>query len=216
VRDAGTPLVTRSAAVAALVGGLLALLLGLLYAGERTAGGVDVAAGEAVTAGLSAHPALPRVLVLPTEPAVLVPAIVLLVLLRVRARDPRAAVVAALAPAVAVVVNTWLLKPAFGRYLDDHLAYPSGHTVSLVAVLTVAGLLVRQVKLVLITALGGALLVCLVAIGMIGLRYHYLTDVLGGAGFALCATVLVAAAVDATAGLTGREAATARRPSRAR
>jgi membrane-associated phospholipid phosphatase len=216
VREPGTPLVTRTAVVAALVGGLLTLLLGLPQAGAHTATGVDAALGDAVADALSGHPALFRVLVLPTEPAVLVAAIVLLVLVRLRALDLRAAVVAALAPPVAVAVNTWLLKPAFGRYFDDHLAYPSGHTVSLVAVLTAAVLLLRRARLVLAVVAGCTLLLCLVAIGMIGLRYHYLTDVLGGAAVAVCATVLVAAVVDAVATLTHRGSASERRRARAR
>lgn len=92
-----------------------------------------------------------------------------------------------LVPETAVAVNAWALKPLWSRPLHDYLAYPSGHTVHLVAVVTTLVLLLRSMRaravIVALTAVAwfGA------GIGMVALDYHLATDVLGGsaAGIAL-------------------------------
>lgn len=86
-----------------------------------------------------------------------------------------------LVPETAVAINAWALKPFWSRPLHDYLAYPSGHTVHLVAVVTTLVLLLRSIRaravIVALTALAwfGA------GIGMIALDYHLATDVIGGA-----------------------------------
>jgi undecaprenyl-diphosphatase len=86
-----------------------------------------------------------------------------------------------LVPETAVAINAWALKPFWSRPLHDYLAYPSGHTVHLVAVVTTLVLLLRSVR-------ARAVIVALTAaawfgagIGMVALDYHLATDVLGGA-----------------------------------
>src|SRR5262245_56386569 len=108
---------------------LLTLALGLVVAGDHTPSGLDAAVAAAVTGWPRG---LLTALVLPTEPYVILPAIAVLVVLF---RSDALFVV--LAPALAVAVNTWVLKPLFDRWKGDTLVYPSGHTVSLVATLVV-------------------------------------------------------------------------------
>ena len=164
---------------------LAALALGLAFAGDREPHGVDAAARSAV-AGLP--PGMLRALVLPTEPYVLLPVTALLVVWCLRASRPWDALFAVLAPAIAVAVNTWLLKPLFDRWKGDTLVYPSGHTVSMVATLVVVLVLVHG-RARALTAVVGTVLLVGGTIGMIGLGYHYLTDVIGGTFFAVFAVL---------------------------
>ena len=83
-----------------------------------------------------------------------------------------------------------LLKPAFGRtFPRGGLSYPSGHTVSSVAALTVALLvgltLLRTRRGRIIAWAVYAVLVVMLTIGLVAMRYHYLTDIFGGYGMAL-------------------------------
>jgi membrane-associated phospholipid phosphatase len=164
---------------------LLTVALGLPFAGDR---GV----GEAAWFTGLPHGLL-RVLVLPTEPYVLVPVIALVVAWCLRSGRRRDAVFTALAPALAVAANTWVLKPLFDRWKGDTLVYPSGHTVSMVATVVVLLVLTTGRARTIIAATGAVLLVA-VTIGMIGLGYHYLTDVIGGTLFAVA--VVLALRVD--------------------
>ncbi|MFI5719334.1 phosphatase PAP2 family protein [Nocardia sp. NPDC051750] len=86
-----------------------------------------------------------------------------------------------LVPELAVAVNTWALKPWWGRPLHDYLAYPSGHTVHLVSVVTALVLLLRSVRARMVIVLLAVAGWCAGAVGMIALDYHLATDVLGGA-----------------------------------
>jgi membrane-associated phospholipid phosphatase len=164
--------------VPAAVCGLLAVLLGLPFAGGSTPGAVD-----ATAAGWIAHlsPGVLRALVLPTEPYVVIPLGVLAVVLCLRAGRRTDAVFALGAPVLAILLTSWLLKPLYDRWKNDTLVYPSGHTVSLVAVLTVLVLVTRRVVVAVLSAV--ALLAA--AAGLVGLGYHYLTDVVGGTLFAV-------------------------------
>lgn len=186
----------RPALSVAVVAALCALVPGVLYAGQRRPGNPDRAASDAVEAGLGDAHGVLTALVLPTEPPVVLAAVLVTMLVCAWRRRWAGAVLAVVAPAVAVAVNTWVLKPMVGRYYDDHLAYPSGHTVSLVSVLAVIALLATATwRRVVVGA--GIVLTAAAGAGMIGLGYHYLTDVLGGAAFAVAATLAVATGLGA-------------------
>jgi membrane-associated phospholipid phosphatase len=176
---------SRQPTILAVGCALVTLALGL--AGDHTAGGID----DAARSGIAGWPhGVLRALVLPTEPYVLLPVLALLVIWCLRASRPWDASFVALGPAVAVAANTWLLKPLFDRWKGDTLVYPSGHTVSLVATLVVVFVLVHgQART--ITAVVGAALLTGATIGMIGLGYHYLTDIVGGTFFAVFVVLAV-------------------------
>jgi membrane-associated phospholipid phosphatase len=182
----------RTLAVVAVACALATLVLGLVFAGGRSPSALDAAAASGIS-GLG-HGLL-YALVLPTEPYVLLPAIAIIAGTCLYRRRKTDALLAVAGPAVAVALNTWVLKPLFDRWKDGTLVYPSGHTVSLVTVLVVLVLLARWKAAV--AALGVVLLGC-AAVGMIGLGFHYLTDIAGGTFFG-------------TAVVTGLRAVTPRR-----
>ncbi|SFW89118.1 PAP2 superfamily protein [Amycolatopsis australiensis] len=166
-----------------MICGLLALLLGLPFAGGTSAGPLDAA-----VAGWTAHlsPGLLRVLVFPTEPYVVAVLALLAVGLCLRGRRRADAVLAVAAPVAAVLLTGLLLKPLYGRWKNGTLVYPSGHTVGLVAVLTVLVLVTRKA----VVAILAALALAAAAAGLVGLGYHYLTDVAGGTLFAVAVVLL--------------------------
>lgn len=94
-----------------------------------------------------------------------------------------------LAPELAVAVNTWALKPWWGRPLHDYLAYPSGHTVHLVSVITALVLLLRSARARAVIIGSATAAWCAGAAGMIALDYHHATDIIGGAAAGIALTV---------------------------
>ncbi|MBB4684705.1 phosphatase PAP2 family protein [Amycolatopsis jiangsuensis] len=167
----------RALALVAALFALGTLVLGLLVA-QRGPGALDMWATE-VTGRLSET--LLDVLLLPTEPYVLVPAIALIAGSCLYLRRRGDALLAVAGPVLAVSLNTWVLKPLFGRWKDGGLAYPSGHTVSLVSVLVLLVLLARPK---VGAALAAVVLLGCATVGLVGAGYHYLTDVAGGGCFA--------------------------------
>ncbi|WP_409493308.1 phosphatase PAP2 family protein [Amycolatopsis sp. cmx-11-12] len=164
------------------------VVLGLLVSGEGLSG-PDALADEWVRRTFGED--LLRLLVLPTEAYVLIPVAVLTAALCLLGRRRPEAALTIVGPLIAILANTWVLKPLFGRWKNTWLAYPSGHTVALVAVLTVLVLLARPGVATAVISIVGAVVLGGVTIGMIGLGYHYLTDVVGGTLFAIavvCAT----------------------------
>jgi hypothetical protein len=101
----------------------------------------------------------------------------------------RLAVVTVLSPPVAIALAQ-LFKLLFGRQNDGALAYPSGHTTTMVVVV---GMVVLVARVALWAVLVGVA-VCL--LGMIGqgVTYHYFTDAVGA--------LLLGAAIVCVAALT--------------
>ena len=161
-------------------------VLGFLVSGEGLAG-PDVLALKWVERTFGGDLGLLRLLVLPTEAYVLIPVALLAAILCLLGRRRLEAALTVTGPLVAIAANTWVLKPLFGRWKNTYLAYPSGHTVALVAVLTVLVLLARPGVATAVISIVGAVVLGAVTIGMIGLGYHYLTDVAGGTLFAVAA-----------------------------
>ncbi|WP_160148745.1 phosphatase PAP2 family protein [Amycolatopsis alkalitolerans] len=133
----------------------------------------------------------PEVLLLPTEPYVLIPVIALATAFCLVKRRRAGAVLCAAGTVVPVVLNSWVLKPLFDHHLSGYLAYPSGHTVSLVATLTVLVLLARH-QIVAIAA--AAAITTAAGIGLVEAGYHYPVDVVGGACFAVAAVLTLSLA----------------------
>lgn len=112
--------------------------------------------------------------------------------------DRRRAAVCLVAPAVALAITEYVMKPLVGRPVptgDVHgLAYPSGHMAATAAVVAAAALAVppcwRKLAFVIGTGVDVSVAICLIL-----LRYHYATDVLGGAAVAIGATLLIDAAL---------------------
>ena len=171
---------------------VLVAVLGVLFAHQARADGLDNAVESQVIAWLGGHRGLLLWLAAPGSllPAgVLCTAIVAACLLAGRLNG---AVLAAAAVPVAVGLDEVLLKPLVHRTYWGNLVYPSGHSTAvftLAATVTVLLLVpprpataaaVRVLIPVAACALG-----VVVAIAVIGLQWHYLTDTVAGAAVAV-------------------------------
>ncbi len=94
-------------------------------------------------------------------------------------RDRWRAAACLLGPALAVVLVDWLIKPAVGRRFEGVLTFPSG-TVAVIASLSVAWALAVPRWLRWFVVAVGAVLTTLMVVAVVGLRWHYLSDALGG------------------------------------
>jgi membrane-associated phospholipid phosphatase len=168
---------------------ILIATLGVLFSGQATATDwLDRVADAAITTRLAGHPGLAPRLAAPgsTIPAAALSAVIVVGCLL--ARRFKGAVLAAAAVPVAVGLNDGILKHLFHRTSLGWLSYPSGHTAAMSALAaTITVLLLvpprprRAAALRALITAAAWLLVVAVAVGVIGLRWHYLTDTLAGA-----------------------------------
>jgi undecaprenyl-diphosphatase len=200
----GRPLLgasTRSWAGLLACCAVLVALLGAAFAHQTTADWLDNAVDSPIIAWFSRHPGLALRLASPGSlmPAgVLSAAVVVSCLLAGRLNG---AVLAAAAVPAAVGLNDGLLKHLVHRTYLGVLSYPSGHTAALSALAAV-------VTVLLLVSPGSAkaaapraaiaaaawVLGCVVAVAVIGLRWHYFTDTLAGAAVGIgtvCGLALV-------------------------
>lgn len=90
------------------------------------------------------------------------------------------AIACAVAPLAAVAVAEHIAKPLVGREIAIHeFTYPSG-TVTVTAALAAAAFLAAPLLLRPLVALVGMAAILGVSAGVLALRWHYPTDVLGG------------------------------------
>ena len=109
-----------------------------------------------------------------TDPRVLALVVVVSVAVGVSRRQWHLAAAVVLAPVVAIVLAR-LLKPLFGRASEGALAYPSGHTTTMVVVIGMVVLMAGAALWAVLVA------VCWFVLGMVGqgVTYHYFTDAVG-------------------------------------
>jgi membrane-associated phospholipid phosphatase len=188
----GRPLLVAAARfwAGALLAGcaILVAVLGLLFAHQATADRLDHTVDSQIMTWLDSHPGLAARL---ATPGSYVPALVLsatIVLACVLARRLNGAVLAAAAVPAAVGLNDGLFKPLVHRTYNGTLTYPSGHTATMFALAaTIAILLLatprpaKVMALRLLIPAAACVLGAAVAMGVIGLRWHYFTDTVAGA-----------------------------------
>jgi undecaprenyl-diphosphatase len=180
---------------------VVTLAIGVAVARQSTADGFDRVVDDPVIRLLGGHA---TALYWMEYPGTQVPALVLSLAMAVAclaARRLNGVVLALTAVFVATRFDEWLLKPLFHRTYLGWLSYPSGHTTSVVSIIAcyvVLFLLPPRVPktrawlpagLVVLLAL-----LVVTALGVIGLRWHYFTDVVGGAAVgvaAVCALCLL-------------------------
>jgi undecaprenyl-diphosphatase len=113
------------------------------------------------------------------------------------------ALLAGLGLAISEVITEEILKPLVHRTYLGSLVYPSGHMTaiaSLAATLTVLLLLppqparARVLRYIVLAA--AYVLVVAVPIGLLGLRWHYFTDLVGGATLSVGTVIALAFLLD--------------------
>jgi membrane-associated phospholipid phosphatase len=167
---------------------ILVAALGLLFAHQETVDRFDHAVDSPIITWLGVRPGLAAGLAAPGSliPAVaLSTAIVVACLLTGRLNG---AVLAATAVPATVGLNDGLFKPLVHRTYLGVLTYPSGHTATMFALAATAAVLLLIVRrsakvraLRVLVPAAGCVLGGVVAVGVIGLRWHYFTDTVAGA-----------------------------------
>ena len=179
----------RRRAGAVLAGcAVLVAVLGVMFAHQAPPNWVDRVIDTPLIAWLGGHHAL---LMWLAFPATLIPAGGISAVVTIGclvSRRPNGAILAATAIPVASAINDGLLKPLVHRGYADSLTFPSGHTTSMFALAAMITVLLRMPwrpamprlprRLLLVAAW---VLGCVVAIAVIGLRWHYFTDTVAGA-----------------------------------
>jgi membrane-associated phospholipid phosphatase len=109
-----------------------------------------------------------------TDPRVLAALVAGCIVVALYQRRWRLAAAAVVSPLIAMVLPQ-LFKRLFGRQIDGALAYPSGHTTTMVVVMGMLVLVAGVALWAVLVAVGYCLL------GMIGqaVTYHYFTDTVG-------------------------------------
>lgn len=163
-------------------------LTGLLFKGETGPDGFDNAVDSPVIALFRAHGGFLPWLALP---GTLIPTIAISAAIAAGcliAKRPNGAVLAVAAVPAATGLTDGLLKHLFHRTYLGALSFPSGHTTSVTGMTATLALLLlvppqrARTRAVRAAVVGTACLVtAIVAIGVIGLRWHYFTDTAAGA-----------------------------------
>lgn len=165
----------------ALCAALITIALPLSFPAGGGPTGLDVWLADR----LHGQPSLYRVLVAPSDAYIVVPLLLAGTAWFAYRRLWWRAGFVLLAPEIAMIVNTLVLKPLWDRPLEDYLAYPSGHTVHLIAVVTAIALASESTRARTTIAAVTVLVLPAVTVGMIGLGYHHATDVVGGTAAAI-------------------------------
>lgn len=180
------PWIRRAALpVLILAGVIVTVLVPLSFPADGGSTSVDLTLERHIHSALDAHTWVYRVLVFPSNSYVVLPLLVAFAAWFAYRRQWWAAGFALLAPEVVVAVNTYALKPFWDRKLDHYLAYPSGHTVQLVAVVMAFVLVSESARVRAVSAIAMVVVLPAVMIGMVGFGYHHPTDVLGGTAAAI-------------------------------
>jgi membrane-associated phospholipid phosphatase len=184
--------------------------LGLLFKGQTGPDGFDNAIDSPVITLSRGHTGLLLWLVMPGGPIAMIAVSAAIAAGCLIARRPNGAVLAVIAVPAATGLVEGLLKHLFNRTYLGALAFPSGHTTSVMSVTAVLAILLgvpprqartRVVRVAIVAA--ACLISVVVVLGVIGLRFHYFTDTVAGAavgvGTVLGLALLLDLATDALA-----------------
>jgi membrane-associated phospholipid phosphatase len=200
------PLVPGRARIAAgllILGSIIVVtVLGIYYAGTGQPGSFDQRVSHDLRP-LRVHRRLIMRITDLGDPGPVIVMIAALVIVLIALRRWRAALLALVAPGVAVAIAELILKPVVGRTIGGALSYPSGHETATAAIAIVVIIAIADrhpprlpvAAVILISALLFAALVAIAA-ALVLRRWHYATDTVGGFGVALATVLTVALAID--------------------
>jgi undecaprenyl-diphosphatase len=127
------------------------------------------------------------------------------------ARRPNGVALAVTAVPVTAFLDDIVLKHLIGRTHLGQLSFPSGHAASAMTLATVLGVLLhdparrpaaRTARTALVAA--ACAVTAFVAAGVIGLRWHYFTDTVGGVALGAGTVFALAFLIDLSAGALPR------------
>jgi membrane-associated phospholipid phosphatase len=182
---------------------VVALALGIFYAGHTHAGRLDTSVDAWAQSGLGREQALVHLLAWLGDFGPVTVLTAALVLACAAARRWQGAVLAAVGIPLASALTELVFKPLTDRTLHGALSYPSGHATGMFALAAVSVVLLASpgrprlvpgVRLVL--ALGALLVAAAVPLAMVSLGFHYFTDTIGGAGVGTATVLLTAFVID--------------------
>ena len=177
-------------------------VLGVIFAHQTTADRFDNAVDSPIITWLDRHPGLAGWFAFPgSQRSAVAVTVVVVVVACLLTRRLNGAVLASAAVPAAVGVNDGLCKPLFHRTYLGVLSYPSGHTATMSALAATLVVLLyvppRSVKarvLRVVACSAACVAGVVVAVGVIGLRWHYFTDTVAGAAVGIgtvCALALL-------------------------
>jgi membrane-associated phospholipid phosphatase len=182
---------------------VVVVTLGLLFAGQTGPDGFDNAVDAPVVAFFGGRETLLPWLAEPGTPIPAVAASAGIAAGCLLCRRLNGAVLAVAAVPVATGLDDALLKHLFHRTYLGQLAFPSGHTTSAAALTATLAVLflvppqrsaTRAARLALVSA--ACAITGIVAIGVIGLRWHYFTDTAAGAAVGVGSVLALALLLD--------------------
>jgi undecaprenyl-diphosphatase len=177
--------------------------LGLLLREQAQPDRFDSAVDTAVVASFSGHRGVLPWLALPGSTIPLIAASIAIAVGCLIARRPNGVVLAVTAVPVTAFLDDAVLKHLVGRTHSGQLSFPSGHAASAMTLATVLGVLLHDpARRTAARGARAALMVvacavaALVAIGVIGLRWHYFTDTVGGVALGTGTVLTLAFLID--------------------
>ncbi|HEY4462930.1 MAG TPA: phosphatase PAP2 family protein [Streptosporangiaceae bacterium] len=186
------------------------VLIGLLFSGQTGPDAFDNAIDSPVISFFNGDGLLPWLIL----PGSLIPAIVISAVTAAGcliARRLNGAVLAVIVVPAAAGLDDGLLKHLFHRTYLGALSMPSGHTTSVVAMAATLAILLlvppqqartRTARVVLVIA--ACVIAAVVAVGVIGLRFHYFTDTVAGAAVGVGTVLALALLLDLATKVIGR------------
>jgi membrane-associated phospholipid phosphatase len=181
--------------------------LGLLLRGQAEPDGLDSAIDTAMVSSFSGHSGVLPWLALPGSTIPLIAVSIAIAVGCLIAGRRNGAILAVTAVPVTAFLDDTVLKHLVDRTHFGQLSFPSGHAASAMTLATVLGVLLHDQARPTVTRVVRAALVvaactvtALVAVGVIGLRWHYFTDTVGGVALGVGTVLTLAFLIDLVPG----------------
>jgi membrane-associated phospholipid phosphatase len=182
--------------------------LGLLLREQAQPDRLDSAVDTAIVASFSGRQGVLPWLALSGSTIPLIAVSIALAVGCLIARRPNGVVLAVTAVPVTAFLDDMVLKHLIDRTHFGQLSFPSGHTASAMTLATVLGVLLHdpaRPAAIRVTRAALVVVACavtaLVAAGVIGLRWHYFTDTVGGVALGTGTVLTLAFLIDLAPGV---------------